>query len=335
MNRRESWCLIAMSRKVSLLDGSFATQISTRIGKNPDGDPLWTARFIATDPNEVVATHLDFLRVGSDIIETTTYQASIDGFKEHLGLDEKESLDLIRKAVELARKAIETYKDEEKKKTMKKKILIAGSCGPYGATLHDGSEYTGAYCEKVSKEFLMNWHRPRIEALLSAGADLLAIETIPCEQEAEALVDLLKEYPDAKAWLSFSCGKDGASLANGSNFQDVAMRCYRESLPGQILAIGVNCLSPKIVASLLKGINDDGNLNIPLVVYSNSGEVYSTEEGWKKEDCESIALADFVHEWLDLGVRYIGGCCRTKAEDIANIRAQIELWQTQEKETPL
>lgn len=29
---------------------------------------------------------------------------------------------------------------------------MAGSVGPYGAFLHDGSEYTGAYAEEMSVE---------------------------------------------------------------------------------------------------------------------------------------------------------------------------------------
>lgn len=326
--------------KVSLLDGSFATQILSRVGKSPDGDPLWTARFLATDPKAVYETHLDFLRAGSDIIETTTYQASINGFREHLGLDEKQSLDLIYKAVDLARQAVETYREESKDDSMvvNGNPLIAGSCGPYGATLHDGSEYTGAYSKTVSKEFLTEWHRPRIEALLDAGVDLLAIETIPCAEEAEALVELLNDYPGAKAWMSFSCGVDGASLANGANFQEVATRCYRESTPGQLIAVGVNCLSPQLVTPLLKGINNDehGRETIPLVVYPNSGEVYSVKDGWMKDgQKEPLGPANFVHEWLDLGVRYIGGCCRTGAEDVAKIRTQIEIWRSLERETAL
>lgn len=30
--------------------------------------------------------------------------------------------------------------------------LVAGSVGPYGAFLHNGSEYTGAYAQKMSVE---------------------------------------------------------------------------------------------------------------------------------------------------------------------------------------
>lgn len=82
---------------------------------------------------------------------------------------------------------------------------IAGSIGPYGAALHDGSEYTGSYTTNVSEETLRNWHTPRISALVEAGVDLLAIETIPSRVEAETLVKLLKEkFPETKAWLSFS-----------------------------------------------------------------------------------------------------------------------------------
>lgn len=110
--------------------------------------------------------------------------------------------------------------------------LVAGSVGPYGAFLHDGSEYTGAYEDKMTLEVmqdealclpklpphknikcmfsllsqeLKDWHRPQIQCLVKAGADLVAMETIPGLKEAEALVEVLKEFPETKAWLSFSC----------------------------------------------------------------------------------------------------------------------------------
>jgi len=59
--------------------------------------------------------------------------------------------------------------------------------------------------EHVSPEEMADWHRPKIRALVEAGADILAFETIPAQSEAEALLELLKEFPEQKAWLSFSC----------------------------------------------------------------------------------------------------------------------------------
>ncbi|KAL0113757.1 hypothetical protein PUN28_012701 [Cardiocondyla obscurior] len=316
---------------IKVLDGGFSTQLSTHVNDKIDGDPLWTARFLTTEPKAIFATHLDFLRAGADIIETNTYQATIDGFVKYLNTTKEESLEVIRKAVDYAKDAVNVYgKEIENDESAKnRKPLIAGSCGPYGACLHDGSEYSGSYCDHISREFLIDWHRPRVRALLEEGVDLLAIETIPCVREAEALIDLLKEFPNARAWLSFSCRDDGKSLADGSSFQEIAVRCYKNALPGQIIAIGVNCIAPQFVTALLRDINRDKSDNlIPLIVYPNSGEKYTVTEGWKKEG-EVINLHEFIGEWLDLGVRYIGGCCRTYATDIKQIRLKVDQWQTQ------
>lgn len=84
--------------------------------------------------------------------------------------------------------------------------LVVGSVGPYGAALHDGSEYRGEYASVVSEEQLMAWHRPRVRALDQAGVRLLAVETVPALAEARAVLRLLRtEFPHLRAWLSFSC----------------------------------------------------------------------------------------------------------------------------------
>ncbi|CAL1684264.1 unnamed protein product [Lasius platythorax] len=317
--------------QIKVLDAGFSTQLSTHVGEKIDGDPLWTARYLITDPDAVVATHLDFLRAGADIILTNTYQATIDGFVKYLGVSEEESLQIIRNAVDYAKDAVNVYSKEiedDADVVTNRKPLIAGSCGPYGASLHDGSEYTGSYCTDVSREFLIDWHRSRIRTLLEKGVDLLAIETIPCVHEAEAIIDLLKEFPDAHAWLTFSCRDDGKSLADGSNFQEIAVRCYKNALPGQILAVGINCIAPQYVTTLLEGINRGSSDDlIPLVVYPNSGEKYVVSEGWKKEG-EAPSLHEFIDEWLDFGVCYIGGCCRTYAIDVKKIRSKVDQRQT-------
>lgn len=66
----------------------------------------------------------------------------------------------------------------------------------------------GVKCSLLSFFFskeLKVWHRPHIDCLAAAGADLIAFETIPSIKEAEALVELLREFPDSKAWLALSC----------------------------------------------------------------------------------------------------------------------------------
>ncbi|KAG6460761.1 hypothetical protein O3G_MSEX012191 [Manduca sexta] len=310
---------------VAVLDGGLSSQLSVHVGTTADGDPLWSAKFLQTHPEAVVNTHLDFMRAGSDIVETNTYQASVGGFVKHLGLTPERGFELIKTAVGLAKKARDKYLEECIENGSKIRTpLIAGSVGPFGAHLNDGSEYSGNYADKTPEEIMREWHTPRIKALVEAGVDIIALETIPCEKEAQVLVEMLKQYPDMKAWLSFSC-KDGTSLANGENFQQVAKQCW-DSNPKQLLGIGVNCCSPLIVAELFNGINDDRKESpIPLITYPNSGEKYNPELGWVHKD-QCVPMDRFVELWLDMGVRYIGGCCRTYASDIAKIRTQVDTW---------
>jgi len=305
--------------KVKVLDGGFSGQLSRHVGAKIDGDPLWTARFLATNPDAVYATHLDFLRAGADIIETNTYQASVPGIMEHLKLSYPDSMRLIKEAVLLAKKAVDTYLNETNRR-IHKTPLIAGSCGPYGAYLHDSSEYSGSYREMMSEQDLMNWHRPRIQALLDAEVDLLAFETIPCIQEANALIALLREIPHARAWISFSC-RDGQFMADGSEFQKVAMHCY-QTLPNQIVAVGVNCIDPKYVTPLLEGINQESLQNfIPLIAYPNRGGSYSNGRWTAVPDDHALNLP--ISEWIKMGVSYIGGCCKIFAEDITTIHSEV------------
>jgi homocysteine S-methyltransferase len=85
-------------------------------------------------------------------------------------------------------------------------------------------------------------------------------------------------------------------------------------------------LHPHFVLPLLKSLNggrliDDDQ--IPLVVYPNSGETYNVETGWQgKPFC--TPLENYVTEWIEHGACFIGGCCRTGASDIKQIRQKID-----------
>lgn len=268
--------------RVTVLDGGFATQLSVHVGKHIDGDPLWSARFNATNPNAVFKTHLDFLEAGADCIMTNTYQASIEGYMEYLDLSETESLHLIKATVKLAQMARTKHMAVN---DVQQIPLVVASIGPYGAHLHDGSEYTGEYADYVSGDTIQKWHRPRIDACLEAGVDVLGIETIPCQMEAEAMLEMMTEdYPHVQFWISFQC-KDNAHIAHGERFADTANFLWNKAkLLGNdnLLAIGVNCVHPQFVTPLFRSVNEKrpAKERIPLIVYPNSGEVYSVETGW-------------------------------------------------------
>ncbi|KAL1299483.1 hypothetical protein AAHE18_18G113800 [Arachis hypogaea] len=101
-------------------------------------DPLWSAKCLLSSPPLIREVHLDYLENGADIIITASYQATIQGFKAK-GISDKESEDLIRKSVEIAREARDVYHercaacssaiDVDGRIFNKCPILIAGSVG--------------------------------------------------------------------------------------------------------------------------------------------------------------------------------------------------------------
>ncbi|XP_037958402.1 homocysteine S-methyltransferase-like [Teleopsis dalmanni] len=309
--------------------GGFATQLATYVGH--DDGPLWGAQFDATNPEAVLQTHMDALMNGAQIILSNTYQVSIAGLMKYLHYSEVESWQHIKKSVRLAKDAAAKYNQIKKiSETQAGGLpMVLASIGPYGACLHDGSEYTGNYANTVTKEYLQEWHKPRIEACLEEGIDGLAVETIPCQIEGEAVAEmLLTEYKHVKFWTSFQC-KDGIELANGDNFALTAISIWdlvkKYDAIDRFLGIGVNCVQPEYVTDLIQSVHDVNGDDIPpFVVYSNSGEVFNVELGiWEGGD-HIKPLASFVDEWVNLGVKIIGGCCRVYPNSIKQIRERID-----------
>ncbi|XP_072295629.1 homocysteine S-methyltransferase isoform X2 [Eucyclogobius newberryi] len=261
---------------------------------------------------------LGFLLSGSDVITTATYQASVEGFIQHLGVTCEHAKELLMSGVHLAKHTLQKYMSENK--TGEIKGLVAGSIGPYGAFLHDGSEYTGDYAKEMSIESLKSWHRPQVECLTAAGADIIAFETIPSIKEAEALVQLLREFPNTEAWLSFSC-KDVKCISDGSLFPDVvqvALKCP------QVVAVGVNCCAPDLVEPLLDSVQTLLNPDLSWVVYPNSGEEWDTDKGWLAQEKKVGSLSQFCESWRSHGAAFIGGCCRIGPAQITELRRVLK-----------
>lgn len=304
--------------KIKVLDGGLSTELE-KFGCNLTGDPLWSARILSTDPDLIVKVHKSYLESGAEIITTASYQASVQGFQEYLKITGGEARTLIQKSVKLAQQAKEEYLRENSWKKTPKDILIAGSVGPYGAYAADGSEYTGDYCDHMTQEELIAWHRPRVECLVECGVDVIAFETIPAVKEGEALMKLLQEFPSVKAWLSFSC-QTLHETAHKEDISSAVNQCVKLAPAGQLLACGVNCCPPQYVETLLKDISTKTQ-GIPLIAYPNSGEKWESKTGWANERADP--LSKYVSSWIDASARFIGGCCRTGPQDISEIALEL------------
>lgn len=293
-----------------VIDGALATELERR-GYDLKDD-LWSAKILLEQPQAIKQLHYDYFKSGADCAITASYQATIEGFMKR-GLNEEQAVALIQKSVQLAVDARDEFWADEANRIGRAKPFVAASVGPYGAFLADGSEYRGNY--GLTEEQLINFHRPRMKALIEAGSDILACETIPCLIEAQALVKLLEEFQGISAWISFSC-RDETHINEGQRLED----CVRliEASPF-VAALGANCTSPKYIPSLIREAKRATDK--PVLVYPNSGESYdATKNNWEGNPVtESFGVE--AREWFRAGARLIGGCCRTTPEDI-NVIAQ-------------
>jgi homocysteine S-methyltransferase len=288
-----------------VIDGALATELERR-GCDLK-DELWSAKILLEQPEIIKQVHLNYFNAGADCAITASYQATIEGFVKR-GLNESEAITLIKKSVKLALAARDEFWADDSNRAGRPRPFVAASVGPYGAFLADGSEYRGHY--GLTEKELMDFHRPRVKALIEAGADLLACETNPSLIEARALAKLLREFPDIGAWFSFTA-QDKKHISEGQVFADCVKQL--EDHP-QITAIGVNCTSPKYIPSLIREAKK--STQKPILVYPNSGETYDAARNDWDGDPVLDSFGEQAREWYNAGARLIGGCCRTTPTDI-------------------
>lgn len=309
-----------------VLDGGLSTELETE-GLDLD-DPLWTARVLLDRPDAIRRAHRRFLEAGAEVVTSATYQASFAGFAA-AGLTEAEAERALRRGVRLAAEARDGFMAARGPGGGRRRPLVAVSVGPYGAFLADGSEYRGNY--GVDDAVLAGFHRQRLVVLVDearrAGAELLAVETIPSAPEAVVLADLLAGIagradgaPAARIpfpWMSFSC-RDGRRLRDGA---PVAATVRAVAARAPLVAVGVNCTAPEHLSSVIREIRSATDL--PVVAYPNGGGRWdATTKTWAPGSPED--LPSLAPQWRALGASAIGGCCQVDAAGIRRIRRALE-----------
>ncbi|MFJ4876280.1 homocysteine S-methyltransferase [Streptomyces sp. NPDC088745] len=289
----------ALADETLVLDGGLSNQLEAQ-GCDLS-DALWSARLLADAPEQIEAAHAAYVRAGARVLITSSYQATYEGFaRRNVGRDE--ASELLRRSVALARAAAQGAEHP---------VWVAASVGPYGAMLADGSEYRGRY--GLSVEELERFHRPRIEALAQAGPDVLALETVPDADEAEALLRAA-EGCGVPVWLTYSIAGD-RTRAGQPLGEAFALAAGND----QVVAVGVNCCEPGDVERAVRSAARETGK--PVVAYPNSGERWDAAgRGWRGDGTFDPGR---VRSWQDAGARLVGGCCRVGPQQIAGLAAGV------------
>jgi homocysteine S-methyltransferase len=285
----------ALEEGIVVLDGGLSNQLQAQ-GCDLSGG-LWSARLLADDPEQIRAAHTAYVRAGAQVLITSSYQATFEGFARR-GTGRAQAAGLLGRSVGLARSAADAAGHE---------VWVAASVGPYGAMLADGSEYRGRYGLGVRE--LERFHRPRIEALAAAGPDVLALETVPDTDEAQALLEAA-EGCGVPLWLSYTVA-EGRTRAGQPLAEAFALAAGRD----EVIAVGVNCCDPReATAGVALATEITGK---PAVVYPNSGERWdAASSSWQGGSGYDPVR---VREWRAAGARLAGGCCRVGPREIAEL----------------
>jgi homocysteine S-methyltransferase len=293
-----------------VLDGGLSTELEAR--GHDVGGALWSARLLRDDPTAIAAVHAAYAGAGAQVVTTASYQATFEGFAR-AGIDDATTERLLRWSVELARRGAPD-------------AWVAGSVGPFGALLADGSEYTGDYTDPawtghagggLTVDGLRRFHRRRMQVLADAGADVLACETVPAAAEAEALVAEAQSL-GVPIWLSLTTVVDGDGVVRTRRGEPAAEVFALAAGVDEVIAVGVNCTDP---AGVLAAVQAAATSGTPVVVYPNSGE------GWdaagRRWTGEPLHATDDVPRWVAAGARLIGGCCRIGPDQVRRIAAAL------------
>jgi homocysteine S-methyltransferase len=307
----------AIADGVVTIDGGLSNELE-RAGFDLSGD-LWSAHLLSEHPEVIMAVHSEYFQAGARVAITASYQASFEGFASH-GVDAEGAAALIRRSVTLARESVQRC-------GLDGQAWVAASIGPYGAILSGGQEYTGAYASPnwtgrsqggLSIGELRSFHRRRIETLLEASPDLLAIETIPAAAEAEALLLEVAEI-GVPAWLSLTTVTAPDGSVRTRLGEDAAEIFAMAAEVDAVLAVGINCTDPARATTAVRVAAQASGK--PVVVYPNSGETWNgPQRRWQGTPGFS---ADQVTAWATSGARLIGGCCRIGRTEITQIVAAL------------
>jgi S-methylmethionine-dependent homocysteine/selenocysteine methylase len=278
-----------------LLDGATGTELDRRGVRTTL--PLWSALGLIEAPEVVRAIHEDYARAGADVLIANTFRTTRRTLAK-AGRPVDEAAVLTNLAVELARSAT----------AFRPGALVAGSIAP----LED------CYSPWLSPPFgvALAEHRAQARLLADAGVDFLMVETMPCATEAEAALIAAGEA-GLETTIGFVLGND-RRLLSGETLTAAVGRAMAHA-PAAIL---INCSPSRVVDLALGELR--ALTSLPIGGYANLGVAEATV-GWEADDSvDGSAYAALAAPWLKRGARIVGGCCGTRPEHIAALRALLD-----------
>ncbi len=284
----------ALGERVLLLDGGMGSLLIAAGLERGEPAEGWNLEH----PERVVAAHRGYVDAGCDVVHTNTFGATPVKLAAS-GLAGR-CREVNAAAVELARRAAG------------RGVFVAGDVGPTGVFLPpvgDASEklYRQAFGEQV-------------EALVAAGVDLIAIETMYDVREALAAAEVaLATGLPVFASMTFEAKRRGTFTMMG----DPLVPSLRALAAAGVDAVGLNC-SVGSGAMLAMVREAAGSVDRPLVAQPNAGRPRATADG-VAYDADPETFARDLAAMVEAGARVVGGCCGTDPDFLRAARAALDV----------
>lgn len=288
-------------KEILIFDGGLGTSLEDKYHvRFSESTPLWSSHLLVSDSQTLAACQADFAP-HVDVLQTPTYQVSIEGFKATKteqwpnGIDQAAIVPFLEDALHVAERARGDGHAQ-----------LSLSVGPYGACMVPSQEYSGRYdAAHDSLEALYEWHYARFRLFASTRSlfnriGYVAFETIPRVDEIVAVRKLVKELvgsgkgsspsslQQVPHWISCLFPGEENMLPDGSSVQQVIEAMLSSEISGIVpWGVGINCTKiaklPSLVAEYEAAVDNlinSGRLAKwpSLVLYPDgtNGEVYNT-----------------------------------------------------------
>ena len=286
MNRTEfqSWT----KHHIRLMDGATGSNLM-KAGM-PRG--VCTEQWVLKHPDAILALQSAYKAAGSDMVYAPTFCANRIALSGY-GLQDDVSR-MNRELVALSKKAVGSG------------VLVAGDMTTTGkpADPEDSDGY----------QQLLDAYREQAEALISAGADLIGVETMMGVNECVAAIEAIRSLGDIAVICTLSVQSDGKCYFDGSVFEAAEIL---EALGTD--AIGVNCSTgPDQLESVIRTLKN--TCTLPIIAKPNAGMPKISDSGEAVYSMEAGEFAQHMERLVEAGASLIGGCCGTTPEFIEALR---------------